>query len=468
MIDVSLEYETDWIVKGTITSDLDYINLKNENFRIEIMDLLEHYIKDNNTSAISARFEKDKYPLLSISNQEYITPTDLSGYVACVMEGGNTANYLKDWDLVLSSTWDESIRTSDINDAYVFPNTAIANTILNRLDAPQTRTFSAYPVSSYTSLSTEIYESNIEDYNNSDTIHLIRNGFQFWISDNKLIFRMTVRGHSTLNTSGYYDKVIGSYTNKVGFCLAYCVVSLDATHKITFKVPIAPKFKSSDIFRAELETDVQVPTKPYRTCPICTSGILLDSDNLGPVTCPACNGTGSGYYQDRYGYPYNNSLATQNMLFVNNNTNTYSADYSTVWNNRTQEYNLSSTFDSGVNQVPIYQVITSAIIPSYLIDEDTVDLLTNEEVKRNLYFNESSSSISSVLMSDDKTYYCDIPYTCYPDYHATAFYILENYEYVTATTGMLYGDLSIKLIKQTISSNEPDIKDKTVMFKMEI
>ena len=40
MINVSLENETDWIVKGTVTSDVDEINLEDDEFRIELKDLL--------------------------------------------------------------------------------------------------------------------------------------------------------------------------------------------------------------------------------------------------------------------------------------------------------------------------------------------------------------------------------------------------------------------------------------------
>ena len=45
MINVSLENETDWVVRGTVTSDVSEINLEDDEFRIELKDLLEHYIK---------------------------------------------------------------------------------------------------------------------------------------------------------------------------------------------------------------------------------------------------------------------------------------------------------------------------------------------------------------------------------------------------------------------------------------
>lgn len=467
MMNVSLEYETDWIVKGTITTDLDFIDLKNENFRIEIMDLLEHYIRRTDASAVSATYEKDNIPLLSISNKEYLQPTTVSGYVAGVTNGSST-NFLKDYDLVLSS-WADSPKTTIPNDAYVFSNSGIADTILSRIGTTGERTFSAIQLPSTETcetVNTVIYESNVSDFNNSDTIHLIRNGFQFWISGKNLMFRMTVRGESSLNSDGYYDKLTGEWSGKVGFSLAYCIISLDATHKINFKVPIAPKFKTSEIFRAELEDDIQVPTKPYKTCPICTSGYLIEPSTQAPVPCPACNGQ-SVYYQDRCGYPYNNSLVTQNMLFVNNNTNAYSANYSAVWNKHKEEYVLSSNTNSSTYQTPIYQVITSAIIPKYLMEETTVDLLTGETANRNMFIDFTSSSVSSVLMSDDKTDYCELPFETMPSTN-TAYFTINDYNYVTATTGRLYGDINVKLIVQTISSDEPDIRDKTVLFKMDI
>ena len=70
MINVSLENETDWIVKGTVTSDVDEINLEDDEFRIELKDLLEHYVKRKSSSDLVESYQKDSTQTLSISNNE--------------------------------------------------------------------------------------------------------------------------------------------------------------------------------------------------------------------------------------------------------------------------------------------------------------------------------------------------------------------------------------------------------------
>ncbi len=70
MINVSLENETDWIVKGTVTSDVSEINLEDDEFRIELKDLLEHYIKRKKSAEMVEAYQKDSTQTLSISNNE--------------------------------------------------------------------------------------------------------------------------------------------------------------------------------------------------------------------------------------------------------------------------------------------------------------------------------------------------------------------------------------------------------------
>lgn len=70
MINVSLENETDWIVKGTVTSDVSEINLEDDEFRIELKDLLEHYIKRTKSAEMVEAYQKDSAQTLSISNNE--------------------------------------------------------------------------------------------------------------------------------------------------------------------------------------------------------------------------------------------------------------------------------------------------------------------------------------------------------------------------------------------------------------
>ena len=70
MINVSLENETDWIVRGTVTSDVSEINLEDDEFRIELKDLLEHYIKRKKSAEMVEAYQKDSTQTLSISNNE--------------------------------------------------------------------------------------------------------------------------------------------------------------------------------------------------------------------------------------------------------------------------------------------------------------------------------------------------------------------------------------------------------------
>ena len=70
MINVSLENETEWVIKGTISSDVNEIDLDGPSFRIEIKDVMEHYIKRETADEVAEAFEKDVYPTLSISNNE--------------------------------------------------------------------------------------------------------------------------------------------------------------------------------------------------------------------------------------------------------------------------------------------------------------------------------------------------------------------------------------------------------------
>ena len=70
MINVSLENETDWIVRGTVTSDVSEINLEDDEFRIELKDLLEHYIKRTKSAEMVEAYQKDSTQTLSISNNE--------------------------------------------------------------------------------------------------------------------------------------------------------------------------------------------------------------------------------------------------------------------------------------------------------------------------------------------------------------------------------------------------------------
>ena len=60
MINVQLENESEWVLKGTITSDLSEINLEDPDFRIEIKDMFEHYISREDIDEIDSFNELKK------------------------------------------------------------------------------------------------------------------------------------------------------------------------------------------------------------------------------------------------------------------------------------------------------------------------------------------------------------------------------------------------------------------------
>ena len=294
-------------------------------------------------------------------------------------------------------------------------------------------------------------ESNISTYNNSDDYSLIRNGFQFWISGNTLEFRMCARGTSTLNTSGYYDFQGHYFTGRVGFSIARCSISLNKDYTIAFDVNIIPTLKTSNIYRLHYdEVDQQVPSSinsingNYPVCPVCSGdGYIVESAHK----CPACQG--SAYYQDRYNFSYDNSNKADDMIYLNNNSNTYSAEQTTN-NNKTG----SPTY------TPLYGVITSAYMPEYLSNGETIDILNpGISSARNIDFDFDNAS--SVLIENDKSVYSELP--SYSENSA-----LVDYQYFSYNSASIHDNINLTLIYQTISANDNKIRGSKVQYKVNI
>ena len=631
MINVSLENETDWIVRGTVTSDVSEINLENDAFRIELKDLLEHYIKRNKSAE---SYQKDSTQTLSISNNEVkLVPlkcpvckgTGLASntyppgrsinnttYKNGIIEVNNSVFFNPIIQLSDYNKLPETYFTREYLDAF-YPN--LSNDVKNKLiyteDKPNCEHALykiegnneyyyykeesldeggiTYPIkkrqkySIVTNVATEVlpsqlsyaeeiqyyygfrgekvwykkdnpthyyyyiidnynnyvlkddcyycqvdgystgidpnayticdniqkpilteeFYSNISTYNNSDMKSLIENGFQFWISENKkeLHFRLTMRGISNINPKGYEDKlktelfnnglyVSGTddivvddsisktfYSGRVGFTLAICSISLDATHRICFNITIAPTFKSSDIFRVDNDVDniLQIPTKPYKVCPICSGTqyqlnySAYNGSTISFVQERYCDTCSAGdYYMDRYAYPYYNAKKFDNMIFLNNHSATYSSTYDTYW--KKNKYETSSTKDYDATRTNLYAAYTSAIIPAYLVSGSTIDVLSQSQIYttgvRNFEFNYDESVVSSYLLDIDKSKFCELPW----DSEELS---LSGFVYVEENGACIYDDLNVNLIRQDIDVGVSgvtidDMVGKTVFFGTEV
>lgn len=641
MINVSLENETDWIVRGTVTSDVSEINLEDDEFRIELKDLLEHYIKRKKSAEMVESYQKDSTQTLSISNNEvklvplkcpvckgtglavtdysmgrnpndstyehgiiekkgsvFVNPliqlsdysnlpdtyfpdnfpwatyghpeiandpllkgilTYTSNYPALSpalykIEGTNEYYYYTNDTIYIDNVeyyikrrnkFTISINSSDSlppsvpgglasysyygfcgekiwylksdpthyyyyvkegsdyvrkdncyycqdSDGYSTGNDPNAFTVCGEERKP---------------ILTQEFYSNVSKYNNSDMKSLIENGFQFWISEDKkeLNFRLTMRGKSTTNPNGYEDKLKTElyknglyeptaddivvdddegtktlYSGRVGFTLAICTISLDATHRICFNITIAPTFKSSDIFRVDNEEDkmLQIPTKPYKVCPICSGThyqLNYSAYNGSTISfvqeraCDTCSQ--SNYYMDRYAYPYYNAQKFNDMIYLNNHSATYSSTYDTYW--KKNKYVTSSTNDYDATRTNLYAAYTSAIIPNYLVTGSTIDVLSPTQADpqyttnvRNFEFCYDEGVVSSYLLDTDKSRFCELPWDG-TDIQLTGFvYVEEN-------GACIYDDLNVNLIRQDIDvgvvgETIDDMVGKTVFFGTEV
>ena len=468
MINVSLENETDWIIKGTITSDVEEIDLEGADFRIEIKDLLEHYIKRKTTDEVIRSFQFDTEPTLTISNREK-RKVNVPMW-AILFQYYSEPQLVKSYDYVQET----AEYTFDPEEALTFSSPDVAQKVIDKLSlsnyAKPTQNFGNYTFYATTVcgdttqiLQTEEFYSNVNLYNNSDMKSLIENGFQFWITDDKktLEFRVTARGQSTLNPDGYFDEVTQDYSGRVGISMGHCVVSLDKDHLIKFDISLLPKLKTSDIFRIDVNAkDHQVPLKPYKKCPICGgTGKIVENE-----TCPACGGVESvsGYAQDRYGYPYYNSTKTKDMLYVNNNSSSYSAQYYTEWDK--DHYVTPPPVTGEARLTPEYAALTSAYIPTYLVTGETIDLLDEEHTSkaRGFEFCFDEGVVSSYLLSDDRKRKCKLDWSWID-------YTIKNFKYVEANGACISGDMNLQLITQEIYvKDSKDIEGKTVFFGTEV
>lgn len=472
MINVSLENETDWIIKGTITSDVEEIDLEGADFRIEIKDLLEHYIKRKTTDEVIRSFQFDTEPTLTISNREK-RKVNVPAW-AILYQYYDLPKLVKSYDYTKPFSVSDDTTTYNPDEALLFNSVEVAQTVIDRLGlsnyAKPSQNYGDYTFYSTTVcggttqiLQTEEFYSNVNLYNNSDMKSLIENGFQFWIRDDKktLEFRVTARGQSTLNPDGYFDEVTQEYSGRVGISMGHCVVSLDKDHLIKFDISLLPKLKSSDIFRIDVnKEDHQVPLKPYKKCPICggTGTIVTDT------TCPACGGSNeeNAYGQDRYGFPYYNSEKTKDMLYVNNNSSSYSAQYYTEWDK--DHYVTPAPVTGEARITPEYAALTSAYIPQYLVSGKTIDLLDEEHTpkERGFEFCFDAGVVSSYLLSDDRKRKCEL------NWYWTD-YTIENFKYVEANGACISGDMQLQLITQEIYvKDSKDIEGKTVFFGTEV
>lgn len=180
-MNINLSYETDWIVRGVLTSN-NPIDINDSNFCLSFKDIFENF-------------------------QDFTTPSDRDLY----LQNDNE------------------------------PTLVISHNVLTYETITDTDTICDDPTHP---ILLPKYIDNIEIYNNTSDTDLVRNGFQFWIDDdnpNKLIFRICARGVSDLNSSGYLKYGSTIPTGRVGFSTVLCVFTFDSINHITFKVSLLPR-----------------------------------------------------------------------------------------------------------------------------------------------------------------------------------------------------------------------------------
>lgn len=241
-------------------------------------------------------------------------------------------------------------------------------------------------------------------YDTSDD-QLIRQGFQYLISNKTITFRITARGKSNNNTAGYYDYVDNINSERIGFNIAIMSVSLNNENEETFKLFLSPKLISSKPFRIydqDYLEDKQL-TSAAIPCPICNGSGFDD------FTCPACNDT---YYMfDRVDFNYGSDNQI-NGLYVNNHIKDCSAKYTRKWNDEHKKYEFTYEPNTDCWKTPKYGVLVSAYIPKYICDDKGLDkkllssrssTLTNDLNNNNiLQVNELTSfNVSATILSSN-------------------------------------------------------------------
>ena len=251
------------------------------------------------------------------------------------------------------------------------------------------------------------------------------------------------------------------------------------SHSICFNITIAPTFKSSDIFRITNSADYisQIPTKPYKVCPICSGTqyqlnySAYNGSTISFVQERDCDTCSSGdYYMDRYAYPYYNAKKFDNMIFLNNHSATYSSTYDTYWKKNKYVTTSTNEYINDDNKTNLYAAYTSAIIPEYLVNGSTIDVLSQSQIYttgvRSFEFNYEEGIVSSYLLDIDKSKFCELPW----DSEKLS---LPGFVYVEENGACIYDDLNVNLIRQDIDVGVSgvtidDMVGKTVFFGTEV
>lgn len=338
-----------WVKLITINSD-KIIDISNDVFNITVKDQLEYFIsnhiKEGSTFELEELFKKDTYPTLEISNKATVYTTqpcfecDGTGKMVCPVCNGKGYYYPP---LARSPTMCTNCREegqTGKGTGYVECSACSGDGL-------------AYTICGDDLLVTEVYESTIDKFHNTDYDSLIENGIQFWIdgiTQKTLYIRIAPKGRSSLNEDGY--KITNPITNLpepskyVGFSIAMFNITLNNSERLVFNCFLLPKVVMGDPVPEQLTTVSDWYEEPH----ILSSAIRTDYD---------WNDDGKGI----------------DNLYVNNGAdetlpNVYTQipidSFSSKWGVETTSAKIEKT--------PVYIVKSSAYLTDWLSYEKTLDL----------------------------------------------------------------------------------------------
>ena len=380
MLTYTYEYESDWVIKGRIHSDTTIVDLQYDSEKGQ-------YVGDGFSIEIKDLFEH---------------------YIA------------RDEHFFVEETY-----SKDNNPSLAIGNNVMLYSYESIEDACQDAV--TYPT----------FISNVETYNNDDDINLVKNGFQFWITDDgyTLMFRMVARGRSTRNFLGY--NVYGrrdSFTGFVGFTCATVSVSFNTNENIKFNVYLIPRLLTGDIQKInEDENDEQI---------------------------------GSAFARPDFNYNrnfnrYNRYNPYKDNMYVNNSVLTYSSKNTLKWMPNKDKYEIEE-LTGDPTYTPKYYVETSGYVSDYLQNGLTIDLLNGGSSARNF---ELPSAFSSRLVNESNNgidLSADMVSSC----------TINPFEYFNDNNGgYIFDSMNVNIYQQIIedlSGKKSGLIRNRVLFGVEI
>ena len=370
-----------WVKEIIITSDND-IDISSNTFNITVKDQLEYFISDYLNTGDLFDFEEllkeDTQPTLMISTQATVYEKMKcfkcggAGFIPCPKCGG------------LGYTIDINNVKHDCSCASADPpykekcTDCSGNGLAHRVCGTEGHHEDDI-------IWSEVQQSNIFTYNNSDYDSLVKNGIQFWvngITKRTMHIRFSAKGKSSVNEDGYvvFNPKLNDYikTGYVGFTIAQFNITLNSQEKLMFNVFNIPRLVTGNPEKLNPEAE----EKPH----IIPSGT------------------------DRVDYDWNENEQGTDSLYLNNVSanvpsaiiyDQYPTDYNEIF------WSTSSEVITGV-RTPEYVVKSSAYLNEYLVNGETYDLLSGGYTSRNMHV--GSAMIKSVLYNEYSEEEMPLPY----------------------------------------------------------